>query len=64
MVVARCSFSPETQRYISKGPQFFRVGDIVEAQMSFIVVLLKGQNMKMHCVLHAIALLDRHFAQV
>ena len=62
--VARCRFSPDTQSFVTKGPQIFRVGDIVEVQISFIVVPLKGQNMKMHCVLHAIALLSENFTQV
>ena len=62
--VASCKFSPDIQSFVAKGPQIFRVGDIVEAQISFIVVPLKGQNVKMLCVLHAIALLNENFTQV
>ena len=36
----------------------------MEAQLSLIVVPLKGKSMKMHTVLHAIALLNKHFTQV
>jgi hypothetical protein len=45
-------------------PQIFRVGDIVEAQVSFIVVPLKDNKHKMIVVLRSIALLDASFSQV
>jgi hypothetical protein len=44
-------------------PQIFRVGDIVEAQVSFIVVPLKDKKYKMIVVLRSIALLDATFSQ-
>lgn len=45
-------------------PQIFRVGDIVEAQVSFIAVPLKDNKYKMIVVLRSIALLDATFSQV
>ncbi|KAF8870508.1 hypothetical protein BD779DRAFT_1455315 [Infundibulicybe gibba] len=50
--------------FVESGPQTFRVGDIVEVQVSFVVVPLKQQRYKMMGVLHAIALLDTSFSQV
>ena len=46
------------------GPQIFRIGDIVEIQVSFIVVPLKHDKHKMIVVLRSIALLDPYFSQV
>lgn len=45
-------------------PQIFRVGDIVEAQVSFIAAPLKDNKHKMIIVLRSIALLDPTFSQV
>jgi hypothetical protein len=45
-------------------PQIFRIGDIVEVQISFIAVPLKRQNFKMLTVLRSIALLDSSFSEV
>ncbi|KAF8800970.1 hypothetical protein BYT27DRAFT_7227042 [Phlegmacium glaucopus] len=45
-------------------PQIFRIGDIVEAQVSFIVVPLKDNKHKMIVVLRSIALLDTRFSKV
>jgi hypothetical protein len=42
----------------------FDIGDIVEAQVSFIVVPLKGSNYKIQTVMHTIALLDSQFSKV
>ncbi|KAF8220048.1 hypothetical protein L208DRAFT_1336020, partial [Tricholoma matsutake] len=46
------------------GPHIFQIGDIVEIQVSFIVVLLKDIKHKMIIVLRFIALLNPHFSQV
>jgi hypothetical protein len=51
-------------RFESQGPQIFRLGELVEAQISFIVVPLKGDTVKMHTVLHAIVLLNGEFSKV
>jgi hypothetical protein len=51
-------------RFEKQGPQIFRLGDIVEAQVSFIGVPMKGDTVKMHSVLHSIALLDGRFSKV
>ncbi|KAF8235860.1 hypothetical protein L208DRAFT_1254761, partial [Tricholoma matsutake] len=45
-------------------PQIFQVSDIVEAQVSFVVMLLKDNKYKMIVVLCSIALLDTRFSQV
>jgi hypothetical protein len=45
-------------------PQAFRIGDIVEAQVSFVVVPLKSEGTKMLIVLRSVALLDSAFTQV
>ncbi|RDB30758.1 hypothetical protein Hypma_005840 [Hypsizygus marmoreus] len=50
--------------HVSVGPQTFRVGDLVEVQLSFVVVPLKGDKYKMLAVLRSIALLDGQFRQV
>ena len=52
------------QRVEAVNPQIFRIGDIVEAQVSFIVVPLKDNKHKMIVVLRSIALLDPYFTQV
>ncbi|KAF8874666.1 hypothetical protein BD779DRAFT_1678634 [Infundibulicybe gibba] len=51
------------QIFAKGGPQRFREGDIVEVQVSFVVVPLKEQKYKMLGILHAIALLDTSFSQ-
>lgn len=45
-------------------PQIFHVGDIVEAQVSFIAVPLKDNKHKTIVVLRSIVLLDASFSQV
>ncbi|KAF9455956.1 hypothetical protein BDZ94DRAFT_1353734, partial [Collybia nuda] len=45
-------------------PQVYRSGDIVELQLSFVVIPLRGEHYKMLTILHSIALLDGTFAQV
>lgn len=39
-------------------PVKFRIGDIVEAQMSFVTIPLRGKQFKMLTILRAITLLD------
>ncbi|KAG6904932.1 hypothetical protein DXG01_006135 [Tephrocybe rancida] len=46
------------------GPQAFRVGDIVSAELSFMVVPLSSGECKMLAVLRTLTLLDRTFKQV
>ncbi|KAF8075764.1 hypothetical protein FPV67DRAFT_1407739 [Lyophyllum atratum] len=50
--------------YQKIGPQSFRTGDIVEIQVSFVVVPLKGEKYKMISVLRSIAFIDGNFKQV
>ncbi|KAF8805795.1 hypothetical protein BYT27DRAFT_7103684, partial [Phlegmacium glaucopus] len=46
------------------GHKIFQIGDIVEIQVSFIVVPLKDNKFKMIVVLRSITLLDLYFSQV
>ena len=46
------------------GPQIFQEGDIVEIQMSFIIIPLRDQKSRMSIVLQSINLLDGQFTQV
>ena len=45
------------------GPHIFQEGDIVELQISFIVVPLRDQNSRMSIVLRSISLLEGEFTQ-
>lgn len=51
-------------RMVQALPSYFRVGDIVEAQVSFKVVPLKAGKRKMLVVLRAIALMDGAYSKV
>jgi hypothetical protein len=53
-----------THRFQAVGPHTFRIGDIVEMQVSFVAVPLKEQKYKMMVVLRSIALLDKAYSQV
>jgi hypothetical protein len=54
----------KTKSVETVNPQIFRVGDIVEAQVSFIAVPLKDSKYKLIVVLRSIALLNANFSQV
>jgi hypothetical protein len=45
-------------------PHVFQEGDIVEIQVSFIVIPLREQNSRMSVVLRSISLLEGKFTQV
>jgi hypothetical protein len=45
-------------------PQTFRLGDLVQAQLSFVVIPIKGGHRKMLAVLRSLAMLDGNFGQV
>ena len=45
-------------RFVTVSPVKFRVGDIVEAQISFIVIPLHGDQYKMSAVLRGLTLMD------
>lgn len=51
-------------RFISINPIQIRMGDIIEAQVSFVVVPLKGRKYKMLIVLRAIAIIDSSLVKV
>jgi len=44
--------------FLMAKPQMFQFGDIVETQLSFVMVLLKGKTFNMMTILHSIVLLD------
>ncbi|KII92316.1 hypothetical protein PLICRDRAFT_50712 [Plicaturopsis crispa FD-325 SS-3] len=50
---------PTSNKMVEAAPYYFRVGDIVEAQISFKVVPLKGGKRKMLMVMRALAIMDR-----
>lgn len=51
-------------RFQSAQPQTFRNGDLVELQVSFVAIPLRGERYKMVTVLRSIALLDGRYGQV
>jgi len=51
-------------RYDRTDPTKFKIGDIVEAQVSFVGVPLKGEKARMMAVLRALTLLDCHHSMV
>lgn len=53
-----------TYSYDSLGPQAFRIGDIVEAQLSIVVIPMKGGKYKMLSVLRALTMLEEGQMQV
>lgn len=54
---------PDKRAFQEVHPQTFRIGDIVEVQLTFAVVPLKGKRVKMLSVLRSIVLLDRKFGE-
>lgn len=56
--------SPIMARYVMCEPQSFRLGDIVQAQLSFVVVPMKGDRYQMLSTLRSLALIDGQFGQV
>jgi hypothetical protein len=48
-------------RFQSCEPQMFRVGDIVQVQLSFVVIPVKAGRRRMLTVLRSLALLDAAF---
>lgn len=46
------------------GPQIFQLGDIVEVQVSFIAVPLRGKKWKISTILRSINLFEGKFTQV
>jgi hypothetical protein len=51
-------------RHYEITPNAIRVGDVVEAQISFAVIRLKGQRQKMIIILRALTLLDKGALEV
>jgi len=50
--------------YVAISPASFRIGDIVEAQLSFIAYPTRNGHTSMRLVLRSIALLNGQFTQV
>jgi hypothetical protein len=53
----------EESRFKKAGPHTFQEGDIVELQISFIVVPLREQKSRMNIVLRGITLLNGKYTQ-
>ena len=51
--------SSNAYRHYDISPNTFRVGDVIEAQISFDIIQLKGQRHKMIIILRALTLLDK-----
>lgn len=49
---------------LQAAPSYFRIGDIVEAQISFKAVPLKGGKRKMLMVMRSLAIMDRTHSKV
>lgn len=54
----------EGNRFKQTGPHIFQEGDIVELQISFIVVPLRDQKSRMNVILRSATLLEGKFTQV
>ncbi|KAF8220722.1 hypothetical protein L208DRAFT_1020340, partial [Tricholoma matsutake] len=52
------------RRFESCGPQIFRIGDIVQVQVSFVTIPVQGNKHKMLVVLRSMALLDGSLSKV
>jgi hypothetical protein len=46
------------------GPQIFQLGDIVEVQVSFVAIPLRGNKWKISTILRSISLFEGKFTQV
>lgn len=51
-------------RHYDLAPNSFHVGDVVEAQISFELIPLRGQRQKMIIILRALTLLDKEALEV
>ena len=56
---SKLSVNEVDNRHYDMAPNAFRVGDVVEAQISFEVIRLKGKRQKMIVILRALTLLDK-----
>lgn len=56
--------TPMHKRFHPCKPQMFHLGDIVQAQLSFVVIPIKGGHCKMLTVLQSLAMVDGNFRQV
>ena len=52
------------ETHVDANPALFHIGDIVEAQISFVVFPGKNGQRNMRLILRSIALLNGHFTQV
>ncbi|KAF8878568.1 hypothetical protein BD779DRAFT_1676825 [Infundibulicybe gibba] len=50
--------------FVKTNPQVFRIGDLVDVQLLFVVVPLKERRYKMITMLRSIALIDGSFSQL
>jgi len=58
IVIRKYNLPHNGPRFFSCEPQMFHIGDIVQVQLSFVVIPVKGGHQKMLSVLCSLALLD------
>lgn len=63
-VPSNITLIPHHVRFAGIGPMIFKVGDIVEVQMTAAVIPLKNARFKMILNLHSLALLDGSYSRV
>lgn len=51
-------------RYETIPPQAFRVGDVVEAQVSLVVIPMRAEKCKMLIILRAVTLIEARSSKV
>jgi hypothetical protein len=53
-----------SDRFVTANPASFRVGDVVEAQISFVLVPIRDNKFTLKLVLRALSLLDSNQTKV
>ena len=54
----------QNNRFQPCKPQIVQLGDIVQAQLSFVIISVKGGKCKMLMILHLLVLLESKFTKV
>ena len=62
--VSRCPLLKLRTSFQATGPQIFQLGDIVEVQVSFIAIPMRGKKWKISTILRRISLFEGRFTQV
>jgi hypothetical protein len=58
------SHAEHNNRFVNTNPSSFRVGDIIEALLTIVVIPVKQQKYQMMLVLRGLTLLDGHHTTV